>query len=76
MQKAFQDMFQYMSQKENWHQSIMLMMFYSLAFMLIGVVLAWIVDKLIKIKRTKPEAFDDLGFTWKGDRFTKIKKVR
>lgn len=75
MQKAFQDMFQYMSQKPNWHQSVVIMFYYSLTFILIGVALAWTVDKLIRRKRTKPEAFDDLGFTWKGDTFTKIKKV-
>lgn len=77
MQKAFQDMFQYMSQKPNWRESVVIMFYFAATFILIGVTIAWVADKIINRKRSKPEAFDDLNFrTWKGDVFTKIKKAK
>lgn len=76
MKKTLQELFYFMSQEQNWPNSVWLMVYFALSFIIIGFVLAWLVDKLIRIKRTRPEAFDDLGFTWKGDTFTKIKKAR
>lgn len=77
MQKAFQDMFHFMSQEQNWRESVVIMFYFAATFILIGVTIAWIADKVINRKRSKPEAFYDLNFrTWKGDTFSKIKKAK